>query len=260
MITSIIQNNHKKFSIQIIDNNSDDLSTLSYYEEIEKLDNVSIIPYNKKFNYSEAINLGVSKSHSDLLLFLNDDMGTTNEFWLEELIQWASQPGIGVVGTKLIRHNHTIQHAGIILGLNDFAGHLYLNAPEHYTGILGSVDWYRNFLAVTGACQMVRREVFEEVGGYDENFVLTFGDIDFCLKVYEKGYRNMYTPFANLFHYEGQSRGYTTPSMDILQGFERIRGILRRGDPYFSDNLSLTSIPRCCELSVEDHIAVNEKR
>jgi O-antigen biosynthesis protein len=260
LIHSILNNKYKNFSIHIVDNNSDDLSILAFYEEIEKFENLSILSYNKQFNYSEAINLGVSESDSDLLLFLNDDMGIINDDWLKELVQWASLPSIGVVGTKLIRRNHTIQHAGIILGLNNFAGHLYLNAPEHYCGLMGSVDWYRNYMAVTGACQMVRRDVFEEVGGYDENYSLAFGDIDFCLKVYEAGYKNMYTPFATLFHYEGQSRGYETPSKDVVQGYRRMGALLNKGDPYFSNNLTLTSIPKCHESSDKDKIAAIESR
>ena len=260
LVASIFANEHKNFSLHIVDNGSTDQPTLAYYHEIEDLPNVSIIPYKKKFNYSEAINLGVSQSDSDLLLFLNDDMQSINKFWLQDLIQWASLPRIGVVGTKLIRRNHTIQHARIVIGLNNFAGHIYLNAPEHYDGLLGSVDWYRNYLAITGACQMVRRTVFEEVGGYDEGFELAFGDIDFCLKVSEKGYENMYTPFANLFHFEGQSRGYVTPSADIIEGFTKMEELLKNGDPYFPGNLSLTSIPRCQDSTKKNQFASVEKR
>lgn len=260
LIDSIIDNPYENFTISIVDNGSKNIALLEYYEEIEESRKVSIIPYTGVFNYSEAINLGVANSQSDLLLFLNDDMGVTTPFWLEELAQWASLPEIGVVGTKLIRKNHTIQHAGIILGLNNFAGHIYLNAPEHYEGLFGSVDWYRDYVAVTGACQMVRREVFEEVGGYDEKFSLAFGDIDFCLKVHEAGYANMYTPFATLFHYEGQSRGYSTPVDDIINGYERLESYLQTGDPYYSPNLTYTSIPRCNLGNPEDRHAEIERR
>lgn len=233
------------FTITIVDNGSDDPATLAYYEQITQEQRITIVPYAKPFNYSEAINLGVRSSDSDLVLLLNDDMVVQNSIWLEELSQWAMRPEIGVVGAKLLRANHTIQHAGIIMGLNGFAGHLYLNAPEHYHGLLGSVDWYRNVLAVTGACQMVRREIFEVVGGYDEGYQLAFGDIDFCLRVHQLGYRNMVTPFANIFHYEGQSRGYKTPTSDILKGLEDMENVLIEGDPYYSPHLTLTRIPKC---------------
>jgi len=238
-----VQNSN--YTVTIVDNGSDDQATLSYYGQIAQEQRISIVPYDKPFNYSAAINLGVGSSVSELVLLLNDDMVVHKTSWLEELSQWAIRPEIGVVGAKLLRANHTIQHAGIIMGLNGFAGHLYLNAPEHYRGLLGPVDWYRNVLAVTGACQTVRRELFEAVGGYDEDYQLAFGDIDFCLRVHQLGYRNMVTPFASIFHYEGQSRGYTTPTHDILKGLEDMEQVLIAGDPYYSPHLTLTRIPKC---------------
>jgi O-antigen biosynthesis protein len=237
-------------SFHIVDNGSDDPSTLAYYQEIQQESNISIIPYSQPFNYSEAINLGVAHSDSDLVLLLNDDMALMDELWLSELMQWAIRPDVGVVGAKLLRKNLTIQHAGIILGLTGFMGHIYLNAPEHYNGLFGSVDWYRNYLAITGACQMIRRDVFEEVGGYDLAYELAFGDIDFCIKVHEKGYQNLYIPFARIFHYEGSSRGYQTPVDDILRGYDQLETYLMEGDPFYSPNLTYTRIPKCV---VEKH-------
>jgi GT2 family glycosyltransferase len=131
------------------------------------------------------------------------------------------------------------------MGLNGFAGHIYLNAPEHYHGLFGSVDWYRDYLAVTGACQMIRREVFNDIGGFDEGFKLAFGDIDICLRIHEKGYHIVYTPFASLFHYEGQSRGYATPPEDIIRSYQKMESALSKPDPYFSPNLTPTRIPKC---------------
>lgn len=232
-------------SIHIVDNHSDNPATIAYYQEIIEQENISIIPYPEPFNYSEAINLGVSEIKSDLVLLMNDDMALFNDVWLDELAQWAIRPEIGVVGAKLLRKNQTIQHAGIIIGLTGFAGHIYLNAPEDYHGLLGPVNWYRNYLAMTGACQMVRRDVFNEVGGYDEAYRLAFGDIDFCLKVYEKGYQNVYSPFAQIYHFEGSSRGYQTPHEDALRGYEQLEPYLINEDPFFSPNLSYSRIPKC---------------
>lgn len=234
-----------KKEIFIVDNDSDSPQTIAYYQELRRQPNIGIIPYSKTFNYSEAINLGVGETKSELVLLMNDDMAVFNDYWLDELAQWAIRPGFGVVGTKLLRKNHTIQHAGIIMGLTGFMGHIYLNAPEDYHGLLGSVNWYRNYLAMTGACQMVRREVFNEVGGYDESYRLAFGDIDFCLKVHKKGYHNIYTPFAQLYHYEGSSRGYETPLADANKGYEEFEDYLINEDPYFSPNLSYSRIPKC---------------
>jgi hypothetical protein len=124
-------------------------------------------------------------------------------------------------------------------------GHLYLNAPEHYHGLFGSVDWYRNFLAVTGALQMMRRVIFNKVGGYDQGYKLAFGDIDFCLRVYQAGYQIVYTPYTQIYHHEGSSRGYTTPAQDVLKGYDVMNEYIINGDPYFSPNLTYTRIPRC---------------
>jgi len=246
LVESIIsEKDYPNYSITIIDNASDNPELLDYYRSLEKHQNVNIVQYDKPFNYSEAINLGVEKTDSELVLLLNNDMKVIDPWWLSELAQWAMRPEIGVVGGKLLRANHTIQHAGIILGMNGFMGHLYLNAPEHYCGLLGSADWYHNLYAVTGACQMVRRELFNKVGGYDENYRLVFGDVDFCLRVHDLGYRNMFTPFARLYHYEGKSRGYKTPIDDILRGYDQMAGRLKDEDPYFSPNLTYNPIPKC---------------
>ncbi|MDW7755091.1 MAG: glycosyltransferase family 2 protein [Brevefilum sp.] len=234
-----------QFTIHIVDNGSDDPATIAFYQQIQTDPQLTIIPYPKPFNYSEAINLGVAKTESDLVLLMNDDMVPMDEIWLTELSQWAVRPEVGVVGAKLLRKNRTIQHAGIILGLTGFMGHIYLNAPENYTGLFGTVNWYRNYLAMTGACQMVRREVFNEVGGYDEGYQLAFGDVDFCLKVHQKGYQNIYTPFAQSYHYEGSSRGYLTPPQDVLRGYEQMATYLTEEDPFFSPNLTYTRIPKC---------------
>jgi GT2 family glycosyltransferase len=244
---------YTNFKIHLVDNNSDEIETLNYYDQIESNPKVQIHPYHQEFNYSEANNLGAAGSDSDLVLFLNDDMAVIDPEWLTELVQWAERPEIGIVGTKLIRTNRTIQHAGIVMGLNGFAGHIYLNAPEHYHGLFGSVDWYRDYLAVTGACQMIRREVFNDIGGFDEGFRLAFGDIDICLRIHEKGYRIVYTPFASLFHYEGQSRGYATPPEDIIRSYQKMESALSKPDPYFSSNLTPTRIPKCAVNNSSDN-------
>lgn len=251
---SIEMTDYKNFSIYLVDNASADDATLRLYDQLAHQQNIHIIPFNEPFNYSRAINLGASKSDSELMLFLNDDMQIIQPGWLGELVQWAQRPEVGVVGTKLIRRNRTIQHAGIVMGLNAFAGHLYLNAPENYAGLFGSVNWYRNYLALTGACQMVRRSVFAKVNGYDEEFRLAFGDIDFCLRIQALGYRNVYTPFAYLYHFEGQSRGYATPISDIDNAYQKLSTFILSPDPNYSDSLTLSSIPKYLQipLSLEE--------
>lgn len=244
LFDSLASTQYENYAIYLVDNASTDPETHAFYRQVSERQEVNVIPYNEPFNYSRAINLGAAESESDLLLFLNDDVQVVRPEWLGELVQWAQRPEIGVVSTKLIRANRTIHHAGIVVGLNEFVGHIYLNAPEHYEGLFGPVDWYRNYQALTGACQMVRRSVFEAVQGYDEDFRLAFGDIDFCLKVQALGYRNVYTPFANLYHFEGRSRGYATPVHDIQKGYQQLSSYLVAPDPYYSEHLTLTRIPR----------------
>ena len=244
LFTSIELTEYKNFSIYLIDNGSTEEATLNLYDQLNDHQDVHIIPFDEPFNYSRAINVGASESASELILFMNDDMQVIHSDWLGELVQWAQRPEIGVVGTKLIRRNRTIQHAGIVMGLNAFAGHLYLNAPENYTGLFGSVNWYRNYSALTGACQMVRRSIFDEVNGYDEDFQLAFGDIDFCLRIQSLGYRNLYTPFAYLYHFEGQSRGYATPISDIRHAYQKLDTFIFSPDLNFPDNLTLSNIPK----------------
>ena len=265
LIQSLLEFKDQYFlTINIVDNDSADPKTLAYYDVISPEPDIQILNYRKPFNYSEAINFGVHQSDSDLVLLMNDDMESLDQTWLPEMVQWAQREEVGVVGASLLRANHTIQHIGIIMGLVGFVGHIYLNAPEGYFGLWGSADWYRDLLAVTGACQMMRREVFEEVGGYDEGFQLAFGDIDFCLRVHQQGYRNIFTPFARLYHYEGRSRGYQTPVDDILRGYEKFGAYLTHPDPYFSPNLTDNRIPKCrlgrfSEASRKEQIRIRKR-
>ncbi len=256
LLTSIFTlTDYSNFTVIIVDNDSTEPEVRGIYDRLASNPRVSVVPYEKTFNYSEAINIGVSYSETDVIVLMNNDMRVTQPGWLGELVQWALHPEIGVVGAKLLHRNRSIQHAGIILGMNGFIGHLYLNAPEHYHGLAGSADWYRNFYAITGACQAMRRDLFNQVGGYDERFRLAFGDIDFCLRVAGAGYRNLYNPHSQLTHFEGGSRGYETPVKDILLGYEELRPWLEVDDPYFSPNLTYTPIPR----ANDNPNAINER-
>jgi GT2 family glycosyltransferase len=252
LVDSIITiTDYTNYSLVIVDNRSTEPEVLAYYDELAGNERVTLVHYDQPFNYSEAINLGVAQSTADVVVLLNNDMLVTDAGWLHELVQWAVKPGIGVVGGKLLHRNNTIQHAGIILGMNGFIGHLYLNAPEHYHGLAGSVDWYRDLHAVTGACQAVRRDLFLQVGGYDERFRLAFGDIDFCLRVVKAGCRTLYNPFARLTHFEGGSRGYETPVNDILLAYDELLPWVEKHDPYYSPNLTYQPIPQCNSQSGE---------
>ena len=242
------------YSIVIVDNQSTEQNVLNYYQELATDQQVKVVHYDQEFNYSTAINTGVANTQAEVIVLLNNDMLVIEPDWLNELVKWASHPEIGVVGARLLHRNRSIQHAGIILGMNKYVGHLYLNAPEDYFGLAGSTMWYRNFHALTGACQAVRREVFQQLGGYDERYHLAFGDINFCLKAEQKGYRNLYNPYATLIHYEGGSRGIETPVQDILLGYEEILRDVQNGDPFFASHLSYTNIPSCLTKTEIDNL------
>ena len=153
-------------------------------------------------------------------------------------MRWAEQPNIGIVGAKLLFPDGAIQHAGIVVGMEGHGSHVYAKAREGYQGPFGSVDWYRNCSAVTAACMMMRREVFNNIGGFDEHYELVFSDIEICQRAIKDGYRILYTPFARLIHHEGLTRHQHIPSHDIRVGYEHLKKIIEQGDPFYNPNLS----------------------
>jgi GT2 family glycosyltransferase/cyclopropane fatty-acyl-phospholipid synthase-like methyltransferase len=241
--------------VLVIDNNSSDPETFAYYFTLSKDDRVRIIDYPEEFNYSAANNFGAKHATGDFLLFLNNDIEALDPGWLDELVRWVEQPEIGAVGAKLLYPDGKIQHAGVVLGMEGHASHVFWGAVERQSGPFGSVDWYRNYMAVTGACMMIRREVFEEIGGFDEEYVLAFSDVEICIRMIKGGYRVLYTPYARLRHHEGISRGDHIPAKDIHVGADQLMNIVEAGDPYFNPNLSYTSrIPMLAKQGEEGRI------
>ena len=167
------------------------------YRRLERDACVRIVPFDRAFNFSAACNSGASAATGELLLFLNNDIEIIEADWLEELVRWAQRPHVGVVGAKLLYPDRTIQHAGVVFGLG-LVGHIFARAREDESGLFGSAETYRNYLAVTGACQMIRRDVFRQLGGFDERFRLSFSDVVLCLEAWKAGYRVVYTPYARL--------------------------------------------------------------
>jgi GT2 family glycosyltransferase len=173
------------------------------------------------------------------LLFLNNDIEIIDEMWLDELVQWAQLPEIGAVGAQLIFPNFTIQHNGIVIGMGGHADHLFYNLPINKNTIFGSIGWYRNVSAVTGACMMMRKDVFYELGGFDESYQLVFSDIEICMRALKKGYRNLVNPFSRLIHHEGKSRGKYIPQGDIGIAYTHLKSWVAKRDPYYHPSLSL---------------------
>jgi GT2 family glycosyltransferase len=222
----------------LVDNGSEQPRTRRYLDDLRAEPDVRIVDYAEKFNYSRANNLGAAQATGEILLFLNNDVEILHPDWLEEMVRWADRPEIGVVGAKLLYPDRTIQHAGVIVGMEGHASHVFWGYRERQSGPFGSVDWYRNFTAVTGACMMVRRGIFEAAGGFDEKYILAFSDIEFCMRVIERGLRVVYTPHARLVHFEGKSRGDHIPSNDIRVGLDDFMPLVERGDPFYNPNLS----------------------
>ncbi len=249
------ETSYRNFEVIVIHNGNLDESHKSYYHNIsQQSDLIKVIYYDKPFNYSSVNNLGVKVASGNILLFLNDDTEILNGEWLEEMVQWIQHPEIGVVGAKLVTPEGKIQHAGIILGLTGLAGHIFSGFPPMHLDIFGHADWYRNYLAVTGACLMIRRTDFEEIGGFDEQFSLCGSDVELCLRIIDKGLRVLYTPFAILKHLESATHQRVIPKNDFILSRHKYGKYLLSGDPFFNPNLSLWSTLPTFKAKTEEKI------
>ncbi len=227
------------YEILIIDNGSTEPATRNYYNELAGITNIRVLDYPFPFNFSGMNNFGVKHATGELLLFLNNDVEVTSADWLTELVGWALVPDIGIVGAKLLRGNGAIQHAGVVVGYEGFAGHPFNNFPSMTFNMFGSTGWYRNFLAVTGACMMLRRNVFDDIGGFDETFISCGSDVEICLRTWQHNYRVIYNPFAELIHYECQTRKGEVPANDYFMSLRHYKKYLLNGDPFWNPNLSM---------------------
>jgi len=199
---------YPNYEIIVLDNETKCEQTLQYFEEIKKHKQIKIVKYYYPFNYSAINNFGVKHAKGEIVGLINDDVELISEGWLSEMVSYAVQDGVGAVGAKLYYDNNTIQHAGVVLGIGGVAGHSHKYFQKNADGYFSRLKIVQNFSAVTGACLLVCKKLYEEVGGLDEaNLKVAFNDVDFCLKLLEKGYRNIWTPYAELYHHESVSRG-----------------------------------------------------
>lgn len=242
------KSSYKNFEVIIVENNSTEKETFEYYEAIaQKHGNVKIVKWEGNFNYSAINNFGVNYAKGEFILLLNNDVEIINGSCLEEMLMFAQRKDVGAVGAKLYYSDDTVQHAGVILGLGGTAGHAHKHFGRSHPGYMARASIAQNLSACTAACLMMRRDVFDEVGGLDESFEVAFNDVDLCMKIRKKGYLVVFTPYAELYHYESKSRGNdSTP-----EKLERFRGEINRfkekwkkqlddGDPYYNPNLTLT--------------------
>jgi len=247
-IESILEKtDYKNYEIVIVDNQSEEEKTFKYYDKIKNSSQIKILEYNMPFNFSAINNYAVSQVDSEYILLLNNDTEVISEEWLTAMLEHAEREEVGAVGAKLLFPNGKIQHCGIILGLgrHRVAGHPYYKYPDH-NGYFGVVNEIRNYSAVTAACMMLRKAVFEEVGGFDENLSVAFNDVDLCLRIREKGYLIVYTPYAKLCRHESLSRGYednpekqTRFLKEVGYIREKWGRVIDKGDPCYNPNLTL---------------------
>ena len=237
---------YPNYDIIIIDNNSDCDATLSYFNLLKKTyKNVKIIPYKKEFNYSAINNFAVKHTRSEIVGFVNNDIEVITPNWIEEIVQHVVRPGIGVVGAMLYYPNDTIQHAGVIMGLGGIAGHSHKYFPRNDSGYFGRLKLVSEYSAVTAACSFVNRDLFLRAQGFNEKSLpVAFNDVDLNLKIKALGYRNIFTPFAELYHHESASRGAEDNKEKRKRALKEINYIKRKWhkiidhDPSYNSNLT----------------------
>ncbi len=247
VIRSLARCTYKNYEVIVIENNSTEAETWEYYDKIQKeFSNVHVVKWEKEFNYSAINNFGAEFAKGEYLLLLNNDVEVITTDCFEEMLGYAQRPDVGIVGIKLLYNDDTVQHAGVVIGLGGVAGHAFPGVRKEDAGYMGRAVFAQDYCAVTAACLMVRKSVFDEVGGLDTGLQVAFNDIDFCLRVYEKGYKIVYNPYAQMYHYESKSRGYEdTPEKQArfareIEFFQNRWGeFLAKGDPFYSPNLTL---------------------
>nr|WP_297706505.1 glycosyltransferase family 2 protein [uncultured Butyrivibrio sp.] len=263
-ITSIYEKSvYDNYEIIVVENGSTGSEIKGYYEELKTgslKDIVKVVDFYEggahlnpdgsrpSFNYSAVVNYGVQKSSGEYVVLLNNDTQVITVNWMEELLMYAQRNDVGAVGAKLYFPDRKIQHAGVVLklGAHRTAGHSHYGQAGMNLGYMGRLCYAQDVSAVTGACLMVSRAKYDEVGGFDETFEVSLNDVDFCLKLREKGYLNVFTPFAELFHYESLSRGLDLEGKNA-QRYEKEsehfrtkwKEVLDKGDPYYNPNFSL---------------------
>lgn len=241
------KSSYKNYEILIVENNSETEEIFAYYKELSKDPAIRLLKWKKEFNYSAINNFAAKKARGEYLLFLNNDTEVITEDWIQELLGICQRPGTGAVGARLYYGDHTIQHAGTVIGIGGIAGHMFVNLPGERTGYMHKAALIQDLSAVTAACMLVKREAFEEVGGFEEQLSVAFNDVDLCLRLREKGCLVVYNPYAELYHYESKSRG-AEDSKEKVRRFQseiefmrcRWEKLLKAGDPYYNKNLSLT--------------------
>jgi GT2 family glycosyltransferase len=269
-INSVLEKTtYSNYEIIIVENNSDKEETFEYYKRLIENEKIKVINYNKNtvlnkdgenelperigelktgFNYSSIINFGVRNSDGDFIVQLNNDTELITPNWLERMIGFCQRDDVGAVGVKLYYPDETIQHAGIIVGCLQVAAHVFRGLPKDKDGYFGREKIIQNMNAVTAACIMTKRSIYEEVGYMNEEFAVAFNDIDFCLRIRQTGKLIVYNPYVEFVHYESKTRGNDNDpdKIERFQGEINLflntwKDKLEKGDEYYNPNLSLDS-------------------
>jgi GT2 family glycosyltransferase len=247
-VTSLLEiTDYPNLEILVVDNGSQDPATRDYLRQLGEQD-IRVLEYEQPFNFSAINNFATEHATGELLCLLNDDTEVVSRGWLREMAGYAVRPEVGAVGAMLLYADGTVQHAGVVLGIGGVAGHVFRGMAPHSEAAFGSLDAVRNFSAVTAACLVLRRSVYWEVGGLDEDLAVIFNDVDFCLRIRDKGYRIVWTPHAVLRHYESQSRNQdVTPASagrlwDEALAMHARWGAALEMDPFYNPNLTLLRI------------------
>ncbi len=248
-ITSIMdKSTYDNYEIIVVENNSTSDEIYEYYKKIQEHANIRVITYEGEFNYSRINNLGAAQARGEYILLLNNDTKVITLDWIEELLMYAQRKDVGAVGAKLYYEDKTIQHAGVVLGLGAHrtAGHSHYRVSSNNLGYMGRLCYAQNVMAVTGACLMMKKALFTELGGLDESFAVSLNDVDLCVRAWKAGYVNVFTPFAELYHFESISRGLDNTGEKAArydresEAFRtKWKEVLETGDPYYNVNFSL---------------------
>lgn len=250
-IDSILKSSYPNYEIVIVENNSKTKEIFDYYDKIQKdNDNIKVVSIKiDKFNYSLINNFGVKNSKGEYIVLLNNDTKVLSNDWMEEMLGICQRDDVGIVGAKLLYPDFKVQHAGVVVGIGGVAGHVNVNISENEEGYFSRANVINNFSAVTAACLMIKRSIFEKIDGLDEKLQVAFNDIDLCMKVRKLKYLIVFTPYAKLMHYESKTRGSEdTPEkikrfeseMDVFKS--KWKDELDRGDPYYNINLRLDKV------------------
>lgn len=237
---------YPNFEILIVENNSKQEALFQYYNDLRKYPNIKILTWNHPFNYSAINNYAASFASGEYLVLLNNDIEIISGNWLEEMLMFAQRREVGAVGVKLYYPDNTVQHAGVFLGIGGVAGHGHKYFPRTDRGYMFRLTIAQNVSAVTAACVMIPTFIFHELEGLDEEFQIAYNDIDLCLRIRERGYLIIFTPYAEAYHFESKSRGTDSAPekqkrvrSEIARFYAKWYPILKKGDPYYNPNLTL---------------------